>query len=418
MKIAVVGSGIAGLAAAYHLHADHHVWLYEAQRRLGGHTDTHAIAVDGRVYDVDSGFIVYNETNYPGLTAWLRELDVASQPTDMSFSVSNRSTGLEYGTDSLRSLLCQPRNALRPNFWIMLADLWRFNREAPSALESGDIRALGEYLRAEGYRAPFVRDHLLPMCAAIWSQPAAQVERMRIDNLVAFLVNHHLLQLHDRPEWRVVSGGSGRYVDAFRARFRGRLRVDMPVRAIRRQAGGVQVTAGGTTELFDGVVLACHSDDALRLLLDPSGEEREILSAIGYHGNTAVLHSDERAMPQRRGAWSSWNAQVGVEPEAETSVTYWMNRLQSLPGRRQFFVTLNPPSSFAPSRVWAERHYRHPVLDAEAVAAQQRLNVIQGVRRTWYCGAWCGWGFHEDGFASGVGAARMINGHGVSDRAA
>jgi uncharacterized protein len=418
MKIAIIGGGISGLSAAWHLHESHDVWLFEAQGRLGGHTDTHNVLDGGRALAIDTGFIVYNETNYPQLTRWFETLGVESQPTDMSFSVRNDATRLEYGTDSLRALFCQPHNVLRPSFLAMLGELRQFYRSAPVVLANDDGRSLAQYLADEGYGTPFIRDHLLPMCAAIWSQPAAQVLQMPIDHLVAFLMNHRLIQVYDRPQWRVVRGGSARYVDAFRAAFRGRVCLRSPARAIRRQNGLIYITDGTATETFDAVVLACHSDEALRLLTDADDDESGVLGSIRYHGNRALLHSDDRVMPRRRRAWSSWNAQVADDPGASVSVSYWMNRLQQLPGERQFFVTLNPPPEFAPDTVWAERHYRHPMLDTAAADAQRRLPRLQGRRNTWYCGAWCGWGFHEDGFVSGQAAAHAIQARRLPARAA
>jgi uncharacterized protein len=418
MKIAIIGAGISGIAAASRLQHDHHVWLYEASARLGGHTDTHLIQSNDRTYAIDTGFIVFNDANYPRLSAWLQELGIPSQPSDMSFSVCNQASGLEYGTASLRALFCQMRNAVTPDFLSLLMDLRRFYREAPNVLACETSATLGDYLGDNGYRPPFVRDHVLPMCAAIWSQPAASVRSMPIRHLVEFLTRHALLQVYGRPQWRVVTGGSAAYVDAFQTRFRGRMLLATPVDAVQRRPGSVSVSCAAGTQEFDAVIMACHSDQALALLADASPAEREILGAIPYHANRALLHSDSSVMPRNRRAWSSWNARVPRDAGADVSVSYWSNRLQSIPGPQQFFVTLNPLPDSAPQRVWAERQYRHPVFSTAAVAAQQRLAEIQGSRNTWFCGAWCGWGFHEDGFASGRDVAELIGRRGATHRAA
>ena len=406
MRVAVIGGGIAGIAAAHHAQAFADVTLYEANAVLGGHTDTHNLFVDDAAHSVDSGFIVFNTGNYPLFSRWLDELRVASKPTVMSFGVST-ADGLEYGTTGLRALFCQPRNLACAGFLAMLGEIRRFYRRAGElgadrrAL-GGERRTLGEFVAAEGYSEMFVEAHLLPMCAAIWSAPRQRVTAMPIAHIVAFMSNHGLLELRNRPQWRVVEGGSSAYLGAFESRFRGRVRRSCRVRRVVRDQHGADVQTDTDRCRFDYVVFACHSDDALRLV-DPTPAEASVLGAIRYGAAKAVVHSDASAMPRSRDAWSSWN--VRSAPTGEYEFTYWMNRLQGIGPERQFFVTLNPMEPL--DRVWVERDYRHPVFDAGALAAQRRHAAVD-IGRTRYCGAYWGWGFHEDGFRSGRDAARQI----------
>lgn len=404
MNVAVIGSGIAGLAAAYHLSGLAAVTLYEAQDRLGGHTDTHDIETADGVLAIDSGFIVFNEPNYPGFTAWLKTLGVGSQPSDMSFSVSCPRTGLEYGTDSAGALFCQPRNALSPRFLGMLLDVRRFYRDAPAVLHAGDHRSLRSYLEDNGYGAGLAELHLAPMCGALWSQDAESALDLPIAHVVAFMAHHRMLELRNRPAWRVVQGGSRSYVEAFERRFPGRIHTGEPVQAVRRQGGLVRVTTPNRVQWYDAVVVCTHSDQALGLLDDASALERTLLGSIRYRDNVAVVHSDPAAMPTNRRAWSSWNARTGG---SACSVTYWMNRLQSLsPGAENYFVTLNP--EFEPQSVHAVCRYAHPVFDQAALTAQRRLDALNGCRNTYFAGAYWGWGFHEDGYQSAMTALRAF----------
>ena len=409
MRVAVVGGGIAGMAAAWALQDFADVSLFEARPRLGGHTDTHNLLVNGRPYAVDSGFIVFNRTHYPLFSAWLDELGVASRPTDMSFSVRREEDGgpvVEYGTASLGALFCHRRNLVSPRFLSMLGGIRRFYREA-AEVAGDDARTLGEFLDARRYSRAFVDDHLLPMCAALWSAPLARVRELSVAHVAAFMANHGLLRLRNRPQWRVIEGGSSAYVDAFVRRFRGRRLVGRRVEHVARGPGGVRVApADGAAERFDRVVLACHADQALALI-EPTPVERAVLGALKYRRNRAVVHSDPSVMPRRRAAWSSWNVVADSRGgAARCRVTYWMNRLQGIAGERQFFVTLNPR---APLRdVWIERDYAHPVFTPEARRAQRRRGEMNGVGGVYYCGACWGWGFHEDGFRSAVDAADAL----------
>jgi hypothetical protein len=403
MRIAVVGSGISGLASARLLSREHAVTLFEANDYFGGHTHTHALEHEGQRLQVDSGFIVFNPAQYPLLTQLFTELGVESQPTTMSFSVRNAASGLEYSATNLDTLFCQRRNLWSPRFWGMLRDLLRFYREAPALLTiAGPGPTLGDYLAAGRYGAAFRDEHLLPMAAALWSAPASCILEFPAQYLVRFMANHQMLQLRDRSVWRVVSGGSASYVRALRARWRVDERLSCPVRSVRRGPGGVQIVSAAGTEHFDRVVLACHSDQSLELLADPSDREREILGAIAYQDNEAVLHTDATLLPIDRKAWAAWNAFVPAAPKEVCTVSYCMNLLQGLTSREPLIVTLNRSSAIDPAKLLRCMRYRHPVYTQASVAAQSRRAEIQGIRGTWFAGAYWGWGFHEDGIRSAV----------------
>ena len=409
MRIAIVGSGISGLSAAWLLSRQHDVVLFEANDYLGGHTDTHRVEVDGRTLEVDTGFIVHNPGNYPLLTRLFDELGVATQATTMGFSVQDARSGLEYNATSLDGLFCQRRNLASPRFWGMLRDLARFYRAAPALLD--DDRpgpSLGEYLDANRYGAAFRDQHLVPMASALWSSPEQSVLGFPAKYLVQFMANHHMLQLTGRPEWRVVRGGSRRYVETMMARWDVQVRLSSPVRGIVRDAQGVSLRCDAGSERFDQVVLACHSDQALRLLDDASDGEREILGAIRYQANDTVLHTDARLLPRHRKAWAAWNAHLPADPALACTVSYCMNLLQGLPGDTPLIVTLNRTRDIDPARILQRRQYEHPVHTHAAVAAQARKHEIQGVQRTWFAGAYWGWGFHEDGIRSGVDVAQGL----------
>lgn len=406
MRIAVIGSGISGLVSAWLLSREHEVTLFESNGYLGGHTHTHDIERQGRRFAVDSGFIVYNPSNYPLLTRLFGELRVASQPTTMSFAVRNESSGIEYNASTLNALFCQRRNLLSPRFLGMVRDLLRFYREAPGLLaDSGEGPTLGDYLDAHGYGAAFRDDHLVPMACALWSSPASRILSFPVRYLVQFMANHRMLAVSGRPAWRVVCGGSATYVRALRARWRVHVRLDCPVSAIHRQDRHVLVRANGGTERFDHAVLACHSDQALALLTDASERERDILGAITYQPNEAVLHTDAKLLPTRRTAWAAWNAFISRDRAAPCTVSYCMNLLQGLDSSEPFVVTLNRTHAIDPAKVLRRMQYHHPVYTHAAVVAQRRRAEIQGVNRTWFAGAYWGWGFHEDGMRSAVDVA-------------
>lgn len=420
-RIAVIGSGISGLSAAWLLSQRHQVTLYEALARPGGHTHT----VDAEVgrpqpVAVDTGFIVFNEATYPNLCALFDHLGVASRATDMGFSVSLDGGALEYAGNGLNSLFAQRRNLLSPRFWGMLRDLVRFYRQAPADAPGCGLMSLDEYLDSRGYGRAFRDDHLYPMAAAIWSTPSAQVGRYPVAAFVRFCENHHLLSLGRRPPWRTVVGGSRRYVqrllEVLEQAPGGGVRLGCAAEQVRRRADGVVVVADGGRDQrpFDAVVLATHADQALRLLDTPTADERSLLGAFGYTRNRTLLHRDAALMPRRRGVWSAWNylASRGQAAGAADAlcVTYWMNRLQDLGDSPPLFVTLNPLREPAPGTLLLEQVYEHPVFDARAMQAQQQLGRLQGRQRTWFCGAYFGSGFHEDGLQAGLAVAEALGG--------
>ena len=407
LKVAVVGTGIAGNVAAHRLQrAGHTLTVYEADDRIGGHTHTHRIELDGEVQQIDTGFIVFNDRTYPNFVALLDELGVESQPSSMSFSVRDDASGLEYNGTSLNGLFAQRRNLLRPSFIGMLAEILRFHREAPALLrDDGDEITLRAYLEAHRFHGRFVADYLVPMGAAIWSTDPARMFEFPARFFVRFLHNHGMLSVADRPVWRVVRGGSARYVERLVAPFRDRIRLSSPVQSIHRRPDGVTVhVRGREPERYDHVFLACHADQALRLLADPSPEEREILGALPYQRNEALLHTDTSLLPRRRRAWAAWNYHRLSNAHAGVALTYDMNVLQNLRSRQTFCVTLNASSHVDPKRVLLRMEYAHPLFTPAAAAAQQRHHEISGVRRTHYCGAYWRYGFHEDGVVSALQA--------------
>lgn len=411
-RVAIVGTGIAGLTAAEALHRSCELTVYEAEDYVGGHTNTIPVAHAGRDYAVDTGFIVYNEKTYPNFIALLQRLGVSTQPTRMSFSVHCAGSGLEYNGTSLNGLFAQRRNLLRPSFHRMIRGILRFYREAPALLDGGDDNlTLGEYLKAGRYPREFVEQHIIPMGAAIWSADPAVMLAFPAVTFVRFFANHGLLQVKNRPQWRVIQGGSRQYVEALVRPFADRIRLRAPVRRVRRVADGVEVEADGApTARFGSVVIAAHSDQALAMLADPTPAERQILGAIGYQRNDTVLHTDQRLMPRLRRAWASWNYFLPAETARRPTLTYDMNILQALESPRHFLVTLNRGNEIDASQVIRRFAYHHPVYDTAALAAQRRWHEISGTDRIHYCGAYWGYGFHEDGVVSGLRAARQLGG--------
>lgn len=409
-RIAVVGSGIAGLAAAWWLSRRHEVTLYEADRRFGGHTHTHAVTLGDRLYAVDSGFIVFNPLHYPLLSALFDELGVATRPTTMSFSVHSERSGVEYNATSLNRLFCQRRNLVSPRFLGMVADLVRFYRRAPALLEAtGPGPTLGEYLAQGRYGEAFRDEHLIPMASALWSSPPRAVLDFPARHLVAFLANHQMLDLGARAPWRVVDGGSVRYVEALRRRWRVRERIACPVESVTREHDGVTLRSRADTARYDQVVLACHADQALAVLDDADERERAVLGALRYQDNEAVLHTDARLLPRRRAAWAAWNAHVPRDPDAPCTVSYCMNLLQGLDAPEPLIVTLNRSAAIDPNRVIARMRYAHPLHDHATLAAQARRHEIQGRRRSWFAGAYWGYGFHEDGIRSARAVVQALD---------
>jgi len=410
MRIAVVGSGISGLAAAWLLSRDHEVVLFEREARLGGHTHTHKVAMGGSTYAVDTGFIVYNEENYPLLARLFKELGVSTQPTNMSFSVQDARNGLEYNAGSFGNLLAHPRNLLDPKFLKMLSEIKRFYKEAPRLLETeGAGPTLGNYLAAQKYSPMFIEDHLIPMVSALWSAPATQVMNFPGKYLIRFMRNHRMLQVNGRPQWRTVTGGSSSYIEAMRKKWKVTERLETPVLRILRTDSCVRLVSDDGEERFDHVVLACHSDQALAMLGDASETEVSILGAIPYQDNEVVLHTDARLLPKKKKSWAAWNAYVPAKPGAECTVSYCMNILQSINAPMPLIVTLNRSADIDPNKIIATMKYKHPVYTSTSIHAQNRRVAINGLRRTWFCGAYWRYGFHEDGLRSAVSVAKALD---------
>jgi predicted NAD/FAD-binding protein len=406
MKIAVVGSGVAGLVVAHVLHGEHDVTVYEQGTHAGGHVHTHSIEQAGRRYHVDSGFIVFNDWTYPRFIELLKTLDVPSQPSAMSFSVRDERSGLEYNGTSLNTLFAQRRNLLRPSFLGMLRDVMRFNKEAPRLLEQpGGELPLAEVLQRGGYGQAFLQHYIVPMGAAIWSTDPASMLDFPARFFIRFMSNHGMLSVNERPMWRTVQGGSARYVERLIAGFRDRIRLGTAVEWIRRNPGSVALKASqAEPATYDAVFLACHSDQALGLLADPSADEVAVLSAIRYQRNDAVLHTDTRLLPRQRRAWAAWNYHVLPDREGPVALTYNMNILQNLDAPEPFLVTLNRADAVDPRKVIKRMVYEHPLFTPASVAAQARQADLNRGRRTYFCGAYWRNGFHEDGVASALQA--------------
>jgi predicted NAD/FAD-binding protein len=407
VKIAVVGTGIAGNVAAHLLARDHDLTVFEQSDHVGGHTNTVGVdAVDG-THHVDTGFIVFNEERYPGFVRLLRNLGVESQASSMSFSVHSEVDGLEY---SNRSLFAQRQNALQPAFFRMLGDIVRFNRSSRRLLlDADDSVLLGPFLEQNRYSRAFVEHFLYPMGAAIWSADPLRMRELPARFFAQFFDNHRFLDVFGQPEWRVIRGGSKRYVEKLTASFRDRIRTSTPVASIRRERDHVLVTSrDGMADRFDQVVIAAHGDQALAMLADATPDEREILGSFRFQENIAVLHTDTRLMPTRRRAWACWNAHVPRRPTGRVALTYDMNMLQGLRCREEYLVTLNRSEDIDPGKVLRTVRYEHPVFSRSAVLAQKRHSVISGQNRTHFCGAYWGFGFHEDGVQSALAVGRYF----------
>ena len=406
-KIAIIGTGISGLSAAWLLNLHHDITVYEKERRIGGHTRTLRVRHGDHTIPVDTGFIVYNERNYPNLTALFRHLGVRTHKSDMSFALTTGNGGLEWGARNLNTIFGQRRNLFRPGFLHLLREVTRFNAQAVGMLNDCPNFTLGEFTDHLGLSDQFRQHYLLPMAGAIWSCPPRQMLSFPAGTFVRFFANHGLLATTGQPQWYTVSGGAQNYVDRLTTAFAPRIRIGCAAVQVTRSDRGVQIRdQHGSCEHYDHVVLASHSNESLKLLADTNWAERTALSAIGYQRNRVVLHSSPQFMPKRRRCWASWNYHSnGSGDETAISVTYWMNRLQSIDEHYPLFVTLNPTQEIPADRIFDEHNFDHPVFDPKALAAQSQLKALQGVNNTWFCGAYMGHGFHEDGLVSAMNVA-------------
>ncbi|MBC3497247.1 FAD-dependent oxidoreductase [Pseudomonas sp. SWRI100] len=411
MRIAIIGSGIAGLTCAHLLSRQHALTVFEAADWVGGHTHTVDVNWGGQQYALDTGFIVFNDWTYPHFIRLLEHLGVASRPTQMSFAVHDPASGLEYNGHDLDTLFAQRRNLLSPGFWGMLRDILRFNRQALADLDNRRIEedtTLGSYLRTHGYGRRFINHYIVPMGSAIWSMSRADMLGFPLQFFVRFCRNHGLLSVNQRPQWRVIEGGSRSYVAPLCQPFAERIRRNCPVARVTRDPDGVTVISAAGTERFDKVVFACHSDQALALLATPSADERAVLGTLTYASNDVVLHTDTRLLPHRRKAWASWNYRLGGAEQAPAALTYNMNILQGIDAPVTFCVSLNQTAQIDPAQVLARFSYSHPQYSLAALAAQARQGELQGRQHSYYCGAYWGNGFHEDGVLSALKVAEYF----------
>ena len=412
MNIAIVGSGISGLAAAHYLQSKHRFDIYEKSNRIGGHTATIDLRHNGREYAIDTGFIVYNDWTYPNFIEMMDQLGVPNQPTEMSFSVRCDENGLEYGGNNLNTLYAQRRNLLRPAFHRMLLDILKFNREAIQDLEQGNCSSdmrLGDYLEEKGYGKEFVQHYLLPMGCAIWSASTQRMIDFPLYFFVRFFKNHGLLSVNNRPQWRVIKGGSRRYLEPLTRNFRDSIHTGCGIKSVRRRTDSVElVLDNGEMRTYDEVIFACHSDQALALLTDATQAERDSLSAIPYQPNEVVLHHDETVLPRCRRAWSSWNYRLRDPMQERAVLTYNMNILQGIESDTTFCVTLNATDTIAEDKILGRYEYSHPVFSLDSVVAAKQIRKINGLNKTWFCGAYLGNGFHEDGVLSARQVAEAL----------
>jgi predicted NAD/FAD-binding protein len=406
MRIAIIGGGISGMVSAFLLNEEHDIVLYEANDYIGGHTHTIDATAGSRNYAVDTGFIVFNEVTYPNFLKLLRRLGVEYQNSNMTFSFKSERDGIEYGAHNLNTLFAQRKNLLDPSFYRMIRDIFRFRREFSRLLnEEGQGQSLVSYLRSHGYSRRFMEYFIIPLGASLWSTDPKRIHDFPLATFVRFFDNHGFLRIKNPFEWKVIKGGSSRYVEKLTEPFRDKIRLSTPVQAISPHSDSVEIhSANGSVEKFDHVVLAVHSDQALALLEDPTQAEREILSAIPYQQNLTMLHTDSRILPERKRIWSSWNYLIPREERAKPIITYDMNILQSLQAPKEFCVTLNHPEGIAPDKIIGTYDYHHPVYTVAAPDAQNRHGEISGIQRTHYAGAYWGYGFHEDGVKSALAA--------------
>lgn len=410
MKIAIIGSGIAGNTLAHHLHKSHDITIFEAASHIGGHTHTHDIELFGKNYAVDTGFIVFNDRTYPHFIEMLDELNVQWQPSNMSFSVQNESTGLEYNGTTINSLFAQRSNLFKPSFYKMIQDILRFNKTSLHLLEKGSEIKLGDYLAKNNFSNLFINNYIVPMGAAIWSTNAAQMMDFPARFLVRFFHHHGMLNVNDRPQWLTIAGGSARYVEALTEPFRHKIKLNTSITSVRRLKNTVKIKPQYDEEqTYDYVFFACHSDQALAILgKDASNAEREVLGAIPYQENSIYLHYDRSLLPKRKLAWAAWNYHVTSQATNKVQVTYNMNILQNIQSPEPILVTLNHTDFINPAKVIKRLKYMHPLYTLAGAAAQQRHGEISGVNRTGYAGAYWRNGFHEDGVTSALTALKQF----------
>lgn len=414
MRIAVIGSGISGLIAARLLSTDHDVTVYEAGNYIGGHTHTVDVVYQEHTYAVDTGFIVFNDRTYPNFVSVMQRLGVGRKPSNMSFGVKCEQTGLEYSPSTFDTLFAQRKNLLNPSFYRMLADIFRFRRSAGAVLAAGDDDlTLGNYVARNAYSQAFIRHFIIPMGAAIWSADLSGFADFPARLFFEFFTHHGFLDIQDQPQWYVIEGGSRSYIPSLTAPFRNRIHLNTPVRSVTRHPDHVDLGfAGGATEAYDQVVVATHSDQALALLSDPSGDERDILGNIPYRKNHVLLHTDTAVLPDNRKAWASWNYRIPRQDSGTSTVTYNMNMLQGIRAPVTFCVSLNQKDAVRPDKVLQTFTYHHPVYTPQSLRARKLRDRINGANRTWFCGAYWGYGFHEDGVNSALEVCRHF-GKGV-----
>lgn len=409
-KVAIIGSGIAGLSCAFHLHRDYKVTVFEKNDYLGGHTDTHTFDIDGEATNIDSGFIIFSPEHYPNFCQMIDKLGIASKKTDMSFSVVNEQTGLEYNPTNLNKLFCQRSNIVNPSFYRMLFDILRFYQCAPAILKhNDDTQTVKQYLLQHNYSNHFVQNHLFPMVSALWSATPERVEQYPIRYLVEFMQNHGLLKILNRAKWRVIQNGSFQYINAIKQLANCDFRINCKVMNIVRNKEKVTIhSANNTPEEFDAVFITAHSNQAAVLLNEPSKAERSILHAIPFQKNNVVIHTDESIMSHNKNSWASWNTRVPKTEQTICTATYWMNSLQALDKQSNIFVSLNPYQKIDKNKILKTRIYHHPVYTPQSVAARKRLHEINNQQRTFYAGAFWGWGFHEDGARTAAQAVELF----------
>jgi len=412
MKIAIIGGGVSGLTVAHLLHDEHDLTLFEANDYLGGHTHTHELVAEGRLWRVDSGFIVYNEKTYPNFIKLLKKLKIVSQKSSMGFSVKAPSKKLEYSGSSLNALFAQRQNLFRPSFYIMIKDILRFNRLAKSKLEGlAESMTINEFLNQNKFSKYFIENYIVPMGAAIWSTTAEKTIEMPAVFYIRFFQNHGLLQINNRPQWRVIKDGSKSYIEKIKLGFEKQIKLSAPVKKIIRYKDEVEIFFGKNGECsnkFDKVIIATHSDQALQMLEEPSAKEKEILGSLPYQENEALLHTDESILPRNKQTWSSWNYLLNENKKAPVTLTYSMNILQSLTARTHFLVTLNSSNNIDPNKILKKLIYQHPLYTVEGVRLQKEKHLISGKNNTFYCGAYWGNGFHEDGVVSALDVCKFF----------